>query len=53
VLSDEAVDRLRRAAGTILLASPDFQRLLKDAGVTIPGPGGAAVPAPPAAPSAK
>jgi NTE family protein len=31
-LPDEAVDRLRAAAGTIILASPEFQRLLKDAG---------------------
>ncbi len=39
VLSPEAVDRLRAAASTILLDSPDFQRLLKDIGATIvPGP---------------
>jgi hypothetical protein len=31
-LRDEAVDRLRAAAGKIILASPEFQRLLKDAG---------------------
>ncbi len=31
-LPDEAVDRLRAAAGTIMRASPEFQRLLKDAG---------------------
>ncbi len=31
-LPDEAVDRLRAAAGKIILASPEFQRLLKDAG---------------------
>ena len=31
VLSDEAVDRLRAAAGTIIMASPEFQRLLKEA----------------------
>ena len=39
VLPAEAVDRLRAAAGTIILASPEFQRLLKDLGtnlVTIP-----------------
>ena len=35
VLPDEAVDRLRAAAGTIILESPDFQRLLKDAGARI------------------
>ena len=32
VLPPEAVDRLRAAAGTIILASPEFQRLLKDVG---------------------
>lgn len=31
VLSDEAVDRLRAAAGAALLNSPDFQQLLSDA----------------------
>jgi NTE family protein len=31
VLPAEAVDRLRAAAGKIILASPEFQRLLKDA----------------------
>ncbi|HET6198468.1 MAG TPA: hypothetical protein VFE12_22075, partial [Acetobacteraceae bacterium] len=31
-LPDEAVDRLRAAAGKIILASPEFQRLLHDAG---------------------
>lgn len=30
VLPPEAVDRLRAAAGKIILASPEFQRLLKD-----------------------
>src|SRR5438270_5137304 len=30
VLESEAVDRLRTAAGTIIMASPEFQRLLKD-----------------------
>ena len=32
VLPPEAVDRLRAAAGTIILASPEYQRLLKDVG---------------------
>ena len=39
VLPAEAVDRLRAAAGTIILASPEFQRLFKDVGtnlVTVP-----------------
>jgi NTE family protein len=31
----EAVDRLRAAAGTIIADSPDFQRLLKEAGVKV------------------
>jgi len=31
-LPAEAVDRLRAAAGTIIMASPEFQRLLKDVG---------------------
>jgi NTE family protein len=35
VLSSEAVDRLRAAAARIVLESPDFQRLLKDAGARI------------------
>ena len=35
VLPAEAVDRLRAAAGTIILASPEFQRLLKDAGARV------------------
>ena len=35
VLNDEDVDRLRTAAGKILLSSPDFQRLLKDLGARI------------------
>jgi NTE family protein len=38
VLPAEAVDRLRAAAGTIILASPEFQRLLKDAGDKIIAP---------------
>ena len=32
VLSDKAVDRLRAAAATIILDSPDFQQVLKDEG---------------------
>ena len=35
VLPAEAVDRLRAAAGTIIGASPEFQRLLKDAGLKV------------------
>lgn len=35
VLPAEAVDRLRRAAATLIRESPDFQRLLKDANATI------------------
>ena len=35
VLPAEAVDRLRAAAGTIILASPEFRRLLKDVGAKI------------------
>ena len=35
VLPDEAVDRLRAAAGTIIMASPEFQRLLKDTGLRV------------------
>lgn len=34
-LPPEAVDRLRAAAGTIIMDSPEFQRLLKDVGATI------------------
>jgi NTE family protein len=43
-LPAEAVDRLRAAATTIIQASPDFQRLLKDVGARIvaePSPAGA------------
>jgi len=40
VLPAEAVDRLRAAAGTILMDSPEFKRLLKDVGARV-------VPAPP------
>ena len=35
VLPPEAVDRLRAAAGTIIADSPDFQRVLRDAGVKV------------------
>lgn len=34
-LPPEAVDRLRAAAGSIILASPEFQRLLKDVGAVL------------------
>ena len=34
-LPAEAVDRLRAAAGTIIMASPEFQRLLKDVGAKV------------------
>jgi NTE family protein len=50
VLPPEAVDRLRAAAGTIIFADPEFQRLLKDLGATIvpaaPAGGGTAGGAP-------
>jgi NTE family protein len=43
VLPAEAVDRLRAAPGKIILESPEFQRLLKDAGAKIvPAPAAAA-----------
>ena len=46
VLSDEAVDRLRAAAGTIIEESPEFQRLLKDIGArTLPAPAMSKAPA--------
>ena len=35
VLPPEAVDRLRAAAGTIIMDSPEFKRLLKDVGARI------------------
>jgi len=35
VLPDEAVDRLRAAANRIVLGSPEFQRLLRDAGASV------------------
>ena len=50
VLPDAAVDRLRAAAGTIILASPEFQRLLRDAGarvVTEATAAGGSAPTPP------
>ncbi len=43
VLPPEAVDRLRAAAGTIIMDSPEFQRLFKDVGARIVDP---AVPKP-------
>jgi len=49
VLPPEAVDRLRAAAGTIVLESPDFQRYLKDLGdrvVRTPTPADRFAPAP-------
>jgi NTE family protein len=48
VLPAEGVDRLRAAAGTIIMSSPEFQRLLKDVGARIlanPPRAGAADPA--------
>ena len=35
VLPDEAVDRLRAAAGTIIMESPEFQHLLKAVGAIV------------------
>jgi NTE family protein len=35
VLTDDAVDRLRAAAGQVLAESPEFQRLLKDIGAKV------------------
>jgi len=49
VLPAEAVDRLRAAAGTIILSSPEFQRLLKDVGtnlVKVPAASTGSAPAP-------
>jgi NTE family protein len=37
VLPAEAVDRLRAAAGKIIAASSEFQRLVKDGGVKVAG----------------
>jgi NTE family protein len=46
VLPPEAVDRLRAAAGTIIMDSPEFNRLLRDVGARIvTTPPGAATPA--------
>jgi NTE family protein len=44
VLTDEAVDRLRAAAGTIIAESPEFKRLLKDVGATMVAPAAVAKP---------
>ena len=56
-LPAEAVDRLRAAAGTIIVASPEFQRLLRDVGAKIvTGPsvsGPAAVAIPTTSPAAR
>ncbi|WP_455279685.1 patatin-like phospholipase family protein [Cupriavidus necator] len=46
-LPPEAVDRLRAAAGKIILASPDFQRLLRDVGARIMAEPAQTHPAPP------
>jgi len=35
VLPGKAVDRLRAAAGKIIMESPEFQRLQKDVGITV------------------
>jgi NTE family protein len=60
VLPEEAVDRLRAAAMTIILDSPDFQQMLKDAGarlvdqpMTVPAAMPSASTIPVAAPPAK
>ncbi len=45
-LPPEAVDRLRAAAGTIILANPEFQRLLKDLGARIVDAPAPSAPAP-------
>jgi NTE family protein len=47
VLPPEAVDRLRAAAGTAIMVSPEFQRLLKDLGAKVvdaPATAGTGVP---------
>jgi NTE family protein len=44
VLPAEAVDRLRAAAGTAIMVSPDFKRLLKDMGATVVADPAAAAP---------
>ena len=46
VLPAEAVDRLRAAAGTIIINSPEFQRLLKDVGAKILREPSSVAPAP-------
>ena len=49
VLPAEAVDRLRAAAGKIIMESPEFRRLLRDVGakvVTAPSPPGTAAAGP-------
>ncbi len=51
VLPPEAVDRLRAAAGTIIMDSPEFKRLLKDVGATIVPVTGPAETRPPVASS--
>jgi NTE family protein len=38
VLPDEAVDRLRAAAGKLIMESPEFQRLMRDLGAQIVPP---------------
>lgn len=43
VLPGEAVDRLRAAAGTIIMDSPEFQRLVKAVGATVVSEPSAAV----------
>jgi NTE family protein len=52
VLPPEAVDRLRAAAGTIIMDSPEFKRLLKDTGARVVADAPRAAP-PGAAPAAK
>ena len=47
VLPAEAVDRLRAAAGTIILDSPEFKRLLKDVGATLAPAAGVGAPSAP------
>jgi NTE family protein len=50
VLPDEAVDRLRAAAGKLIMESPEFQRLLRDVGAKVveppPSTSSKALPAP-------
>ena len=46
VLTDDAVDRLRAAAGKIIADSPEFQRLLEDVGgKVVAASGGGSAPA--------